>query len=262
MIKHLIIGFFIVSNIFSQGAWMISGRTHPELHWKTYKTENFNIHYHKSIKNIAYKGAYIAESVRGSLMAQLGIEYLPTIDIVFTSEDEIMNGFALPSNTTIIWVDQNDAALWADGEKWLRTVLVHELQHIVYFNTVKSWLPSPLNELYSGTPTWFIEGIAEYFTENWRSSRFDISHKYHNLKNSLKKIKDPHNHGFSKVLYLASKYGDATLVSIIKYRDKFKLFNFNESFEKFTNSTIKQFEEDWRKTLNTYYYGQRSQKEA
>ena len=262
MKRCLIVIYFLVNCVFSQGAWMISGRTHPELIWKTYKTENFNIHYHKSIKNIAYKGAYIAESVRESLMNQLNIENISTIDIIFTSEDEIMNGFALPSNTTIIWVDQNDAALWSDGEKWLKTVLVHELQHIVYFNSVKSWLPSPMSNLYSGTPTWFIEGVAEYFTEDWRPSRFDISHKYHNLKNSLKKIKDPHNHGFSKVLYLASKYGDETLVNIIKYRDKLKLFNFNESFESYTNTTIEKFEEDWRKILNTYYYGQRSQKEA
>ena len=53
-----------------------------------------------------------------------------------TEEDEIMNGFAVPANYTIIWVDQNDAALWSGDEKWLRTVLAHELQHLVFFNTI------------------------------------------------------------------------------------------------------------------------------
>ena len=37
----------------SQGAWMMSNRTHPELDWRTIKTENFNIHYHEDIYEIA-----------------------------------------------------------------------------------------------------------------------------------------------------------------------------------------------------------------
>ena len=48
---------------FSQGAWMFSNRTHPELKWETIKTENFNIHYHNDIYEIAIKGANIAEKV-------------------------------------------------------------------------------------------------------------------------------------------------------------------------------------------------------
>ena len=60
----------------------------------------------------------------------MSLDSLPRLDIIFTSEDEVLNGFAMPSNNTIIWVDQNDAALWNGDEKWLRTVLAHELQHL------------------------------------------------------------------------------------------------------------------------------------
>ena len=162
---------------FSQGAWMLSNRTHPELEWATIKTKNFNIHYHDDIYDIALKGANIAEKVRPILMKQVGLDSLIRLDIVFTSEDEIMNGFAVPANYTVIWVDQNDVAVWNEGEKWLRTVLAHELQHLIYFNVIKSWLPFPMNQLYGGAPAWVVEGLAEYFTEQWRPLRFDISHK-------------------------------------------------------------------------------------
>jgi len=255
--------FFLVTNIiYSQGSWMVSNRTHPELSWETIKTENFNIHFHDDLYDIALKGANMAEKLRPILMKQVGLDSLKRLDIVFTSEDEVMNGFAVPANYTVIWVDQNDVSVWGEGEKWLRIVLAHELQHLVFFNVTRSWLPSPMDQLYSRPPAWLVEGQAEYFTEEWRPFRFDISHKYHVLKNSIHKIKDPHNDGFSKVLYFADKFGDEKLIKILNHRDTLKLFNFSQAFKKHTGVTVKQFEEDWRRQMNTYFYGLRSQKET
>ena len=195
-------------------------------------------------------------------MDQVGLDSLKKLDIVFTTEDEISNGFATPANYTVIWLDVNEMAIWTEGEKWLNIVLAHELQHLVYFNVTKTWLPTPMSQLYSGVPGWVVEGMAEYFTEDWRPARFDISHKYHVLKNSVDKIKDPHNDGFSKILYFADRFGDEALVNILNHRDTLKLFNFSNAFKKYTGITLKQFEEDWRRTINTYFFGMRSQKEA
>ena len=73
---------------------MINGRTHPELKWRTITTENFDIHYHQGIYDIAMQGASIAEQIRPTLMKQMDLKTLKKLDIVFTSEDEILNGFA------------------------------------------------------------------------------------------------------------------------------------------------------------------------
>ena len=206
MIKKVICKIVFINFIFSQGAWMVSNRTHPELEWETIKTQNFNVHFHNGLYDIALKGANIAEKIRGTLMDQVGLDSLQKLDIVFTTEDEISNGFATPANYTVIWLDVNEMAIWTEGEKWLNIVLAHELQHLVYFNVTKTWLPTPMSQLYSGVPGWVVEGMAEYFTEDWRPARFDISHKYHVLKNSVDKIKDPHNDGFSKILYFADRF--------------------------------------------------------
>ena len=261
IIINTLLSFTIIS---ATGAWMMNQRTHGEIKWKTLKTENFDIHYYEKIEKIAHQGATIAEQISPVLMEQMGIDELPRLSIAFTEEDEILNGFALPANYTIIWVDQNDAALWSGDEKWLRTVLAHELQHLVYFNTIKGpwWVPRPMDILYSGTPAWVAEGLAEYYTEKWRPFRFDISHKSHVLKNTIHKIKDPHNDGFSKSLYLADKYGDTTITKILNYRNKLGLLNFEDSFKKFVGINLKQFNEDWRVHMNTYYYGNRVQKES
>jgi WD40 repeat protein len=243
------------------GAWMMSGRTHPELKWYTIETNHFDVHYHEGIRDIAVQGASIAEQVRPILMEQMGLDTLRRLDIVFTTEDEVLNGFAMPSNHTVIWVDQNDAALWVGDEKWMRTVLAHELQHLVFFNTVKTWLPEPMNAIYAGVPGWIVEGLAEYYTEKWRPFRFDISHKGHVIGNTVHKIQDPHNDGFSKSLYLADRFGDSTIVKILSDRNKSKLLDFKKSFKKHTGVKLKQFNEDWRRHMNTFFFGQRAQKE-
>ncbi|NOZ03623.1 MAG: hypothetical protein GXO92_03320 [FCB group bacterium] len=256
-----IILYIAVSSLSAQGTWQWSGRVHPELEWNTIETEHFNVHYHNGIEAIARQGASIAEQVWPTLLKQMDLEKAPKIDITFTSEDEIMNGYALWSNMVFIWVDQNDAALWLEDEKWLYQVVAHELQHIALFLAIKTWLPMPWSYLISGTPGWFVEGSAEYYTEKWRPYRADLSHKWHVLKNKMKEM-DPHHDGYSKLLYLSDRFGDSTLVKIVKYRDKVKLFDFKKAFKEATGVPLKQFEEDWRRQMNTYYYGYRAQKET
>ena len=262
--KNFLILFFLFLKIIKGiGTWSVNNRSHPELNWETIKTLHFDIHFHEDIRDIAFKGALIAEQIRPTLMKQMDLDTLPRLDIIFTSEDEILNGFAMPSNNTIIWVDQNDAALWNGDEKWLRTVLAHELQHLVYFNTVKGpwWLPFPMGYLFNGVPSWFVEGIAEYFTEKWRPFRYDISHKGHVIRNTVHKIKDPHNDGFSKSLYFAERFGDSTISKILNHRNKLGFLYFESAFKKYTGIKLKQFNEDWRRHMNTFYYGQRAQKD-
>ena len=65
------------------------------------------------------------------------VDTIPKIDIIFTTEDEIMNGFAMWTYQTFIWVDQNDASIWLEKGKWLEQVLAHELQHIVLLHKSK-----------------------------------------------------------------------------------------------------------------------------
>ena len=191
--KRYYLAMFMVCGLFSQPyraplTWSWTGRVHPELIWYTISTENFNIHYHSGIEEIARHGATISENVLPKLLEQMELESIPTIDIVFTSADQVQNGFATPFYSTYIWVDQNDAILWGEGKKWLEHVIPHELQHIVFFHRTRSWLPSPLDVLISDLPFWVIEGIAEYKTEKWRPYRADLQHKVHILRNKMEEM--------------------------------------------------------------------------
>ncbi|NOZ74284.1 MAG: hypothetical protein GXO90_02760 [FCB group bacterium] len=262
MKKTILLLVWLGVYVSGQGIWLTSGRTHPELRWSTISSEHFNIHYHQGLEAIAEKALSIAEQSRPTLMEQVGLTDLPKIDITLTAEDEVMNGYAMWSNTIFIWVDQNDAALWLEDQKWLYQVMTHELQHVVFFNALASpWLPEPWNYAVSGTPGWFVEGLAEYMTEHWRPYRADLSHKIHILRNNVQEM-NPHHDGYSKLLYLADRFSDSTIVKIIQYRTKLKTANFKKGFKKYTGISVKQFNEDWRRQMNTYYYGYRAQKET
>ena len=261
-IYKLICYFLLLSSFcFSQGTWLWTGRVHSELEWTTIQTENFNVHYHNGIEEIAAKGAAIAEQAYPVLLKQAGLESTPRIDIIFTSEDEILNGYAMWTNQTFIWVDQNDAAIWLEDGKWLKQVLTHELQHIIFFNQVDSWMPQPFGFLFSGTPGWVVEGLAEYYTEKWRPYRSDLSHKYHVYRNKTSEM-DPHHDGFSKIKLMSDMFGDSTIVKIFTERNKLGLFSFKKSFKKYTHMSISQFNEEWRQVMFTYYYGYKAQKES
>jgi len=50
--------------------WTWTGRVHPELDWYTISTDNFNVHYHQELDEIARQGAIIAENVLPTLLKQ------------------------------------------------------------------------------------------------------------------------------------------------------------------------------------------------
>jgi len=254
---------FIQPIIGQFGTWAIGNRNHPELEWKTISTKQFNIHYHGGLEKTAIKSAKIAEHVMPTLMQQMNIDTMPTVDITITREDEFSNAYAVISTYQVfVWVEQNDVGIWLEKDKWLETVIAHELQHVVFIEKIKSWIPFPMDMLAMDLPMWVPDGIAEYMTESWRPYRADLEHKRHIIINPEKKdMWDPHADGFSKVLYWSDRFGDSTIVKVLEHRNDTGMYNFEEAFKKVNGITVKQFVEDWRVLMNTYYYGYRSQKE-
>ncbi len=254
-------------SVSAQGMWVMNQRTHPELKWQTLETEHFNIHFHQGIDSIAYKAAQIAEQSYQVILDQLQVDDFGKTDITLSAEDEIMNGFAMPSNQIFIWVSQNDvAAHFGGSDKWLKLVVTHEFQHVVQFQSQRTWA-GILGQL--SIPGWWLEGMAEYMTEVWRVGRSDSRMKIHTYRNTMDQL-NAHDDGYAKVLYLAWKYGDSTLVKISDHRlylqkeaRKYPYwYDFKTAFKEVTGQSLSDFDEEWRRVMNTYYYGYKAQKET
>ncbi len=263
----IILILLFAQGVHAQNMWLWNQRTHPELEWQTLETEHFNIHFHQGIEAIAKRGALIAEQAYQPTLDQLQVEDFGKTDIVFSAEDEIMNGFAVPTNQIFIWVSQNDVAGNFGGtEKWLKLVLTHEFQHVVQFQAQRTWTGMIG---VASIPSWWLEGMAEYMTEVWRVGRSDSRMKIHTYRNTMDQL-DAHDDGYAKVLYLAWKYGDSTLVKISKHRlflkekeEKYPYWHdFKKAFKESTGQSLKDFNEEWRRVMNAYYYGYMAQKET
>ncbi|MEE9464721.1 MAG: hypothetical protein V3W14_03985 [Candidatus Neomarinimicrobiota bacterium] len=258
----------LIARLPGQGFWQRNNRTHPELEWQVLTTPHFNIYYHQGIETIARRGAAIAEQIYQPIMDQLRVADFGRTDLIFSDEDEIANGFALPSDQIFIWVRQSDTFGWFTGsEKWLRQVIAHEFQHVVFMHAVRTWL-GVINLV--AVPAWLVEGTAEYYTEQWRAGRSENDLKIHTYRNRLNRL-DPHDSGYAKVLYLTDRYGDSTLVRIVHYRDTVKVggralmtlpYSYRRAFRQVTGRKTADFDEDWRRAMNTYYYSYRGQKES
>ena len=242
----------------AQNLGLGNDRAHPELDWQEFETEHFILVYPKHLERIAVRAATIAEQVYGPITQGFDTEVPHRTSIVVTDEDQITNGFALPGKI-FLWVNQNDFAQFFSGDdKWLRKVLAHEFQHIVWFEASDNWMG--LFGLLGGAPAWYVEGVAEYMTEVWGPYRSDLDVRAQILRNRHQSL-DPHDSGFSMVRYMADQYGDSTLVNAVKER-QFGLPAFGKGFKKSAGVSLQSFEEEWRRVATAYTYASFSQKET
>lgn len=232
-------------------------RSHPELRWMEFQTEHFILVYPHHLYETAVRAATVAEQVYEPITRDLETPLPYKTSILLSDEDEIVNGFAYPGKM-FLWVHQNDFAhRFSGNDKWLRKVVAHEFQHNVWFEAAMDW--TGLFGLV-GTPSWFIEGLAEYHTEEWGPYRSDLAVRHAILRNQHTSL-DPHDQGFSKVRYLAEQYGDSVIVKSVKKRNWLGVSDFDGGFHKATGVTVKQFDEEWRRVATGHTYALYTQKE-
>lgn len=231
---------------------LLTGANHPELHWRTLRTAHFNIHYHQGLEQTARDCADIAEQVYGPITGQLGVEPRKKTEIAITDVDDIVNGFAF-RNRIAIWVHQNDYIKhFSQRREWLHQVVAHEFQHTVAFAALRDWR-GLLGMGLSETPAWWMEGLAEYYTENWNTLRSDQALRRETLDLRLK-ASEAHDGGYAKVLYLAWRDGDSTLVKICRWRDPhLRTYSFPKAFKKTTGQSVGQFEAEWSRVVHGLY---------
>lgn len=255
----------------SLGFSMFNNRNHPELDWQSAETDHFIISYPKHLEGIENEAASIAEATYAALSENFGITFDYKIRIFLSDEDEIVNGFAVPypRSYTNIWVHLNDVAEnWSGPEKWLRTVVAHELAHIFHFEAVKSNIPliGILGTVPGLTAPW-VEGIAQYQTEPWHAFRGDAllraafydGRPSYRDNSSIRNGQLMYATGNSQLRYFSSVYGDTLFPKLLAHREKLlggliQYHNFEKAFKETTGKEYNAFQDEWRRHLNIYYH--------
>ncbi len=104
---------------------------HPEIDWKTFETDHFQIHFYEGSEGTAREGAFVAEKIYPFVTQLYEYEPAEKTDIVFLDTDDISNGAAYYyDNKILIWASPMDFEL-RGSHRWLQNVITHEFTHIV-----------------------------------------------------------------------------------------------------------------------------------
>ncbi|MDW7551213.1 TolB family protein [Pseudoalteromonas peptidolytica] len=140
--------------------------------WLTIKTDNFNVHYPRSLQHWAYSAANELEIVREKVLAQQGRALDERADVVIYDPHNAANGFALPSTdkpmmALLATPPQSDSFI-ANNTSWQQLLILHEYIHLVHLSQpsrnlwrqhLRDW--HDITDLLDAVlPRWVSEGYA------------------------------------------------------------------------------------------------------
>ncbi len=143
----------------------------PALRWHSMRTEHFTITFHEGLEPIAADMGSMCDEIYESLVERWGTDPKRRIELVLVDWTDSANGYAtpLPVNTIVIYVTApTEASTLNYYDDWNRSILTHELTHILHLDTVEG-LPRVLRLVFGRivsmnmvSPGWITEGIATW----------------------------------------------------------------------------------------------------
>lgn len=272
LLKRIFIYIILSHFIYAQGYY-----NHPEINWRTFETDNFQIHFYESTEGTAREGAFVAEKIYPFIINLY--EYKPEqkTDIIFLDTDDISNGAAYYyDNKIFIWASPMDFEL-RGSHRWLQNVITHEFAHIVSMQkSMKAGLRFPgayvqwlgyeeekrkdvlygyPNRLMSyaipGTvvPPWLAEGTAQFMYDdadwdNWDTHR-DMILRDRTINNNLLSFTEMNTFGKSGIgneSTYNSGYKLCRFIALSYGSEKLKeiLINLSSPFQFSVNNAIKK----------------------
>lgn len=251
-------------------AQLPNGRNHPELRWFTFKTHHFEIIFHQGLDSLAFEAAKVAEEVYDPITRNLGVTLKKRTPIILSDVDDISNGIANPLNNTIFIWTRSDKKETTGSLHWLKRVIGHEFAHIATFRGCRNFLGKPWELLTLGlTPTWFLEGVAQYESETWDDHR-DLLLRAAVRDSALlppRKLDgfvgaDPvdgrlvYEEGHGLVRHIATKYGKEKIRELVGKHRRFPIsftWTMKRTLGKTTGHVFQEWEDEVERSADRVY---------
>jgi hypothetical protein len=143
----------------------------PALRWRSMETEHFTVTFHEGLEPLAKVMGEMCDEVYESLVERWGTDPKRRVELVLVDWTDSANGYAtpLPVNTIVIYVTApTEASTLNYYDDWNRSILTHELTHILHLDTVEG-LPRVARLVFGRivsmnllSPGWITEGIATW----------------------------------------------------------------------------------------------------
>ncbi len=247
--------------------------SHPELTWRTIKTDHFQIHFHNGAERTGKVVAKIAEDIYEPITSLYNYKPKGDIHFIIRDHDDYSNGAAYYfENKVEIWATYMDFELRGSHD-WLRNVVTHEFVHMIQLQTANKitrkipvfyfqWIayeeearPDVLRGfpntiisypiLMTSIPSWFAEGVAQYQVpglgyDNWDSHR-DMLLRSAVLRDSLLTFDE------------MSRFGRNSIGNEMAYNQGFSLVSYMA--KKHGDASLKRASRSMRKLTRTSFGG-------
>ncbi len=253
-------GVELEANRFTHSFNIGKSPNHPERKWKVLETEHFLIHFYQGFEEVAKTASNIGEEAYYKVTKDLKGNPSSKIPILLT-QDEFLNGYAEPIKNRIVL----DPILMRSSVIGARRFITHEFTHIITYEALSTG-PS-ITKLYglNNTPTWFLEGLAQYEAEYWYPS-YDRMLRLNTLERTILSPTERdafsilgadegaagYNEGYSITKYIFETYGHDKLAKVL---EEIKSSNvpLAIALERVVGKSLLVLEADWRQSLEENY---------
>ena len=237
--------------------------------WQMMETEHFNVYFYSDEQDIAYIGARIAEDSYRKLAIKFNFEVLEKTPLIIYSTPtyfsqtnvipsllpESVGGFTEFMKGRVV-VPFNGS--WFDFDH----VICHELVHVFTLARLDEETSRHSHNRWVYPPLWFIEGIAEFWSEDW-DAEGDMIVRDLVLNGKLLPIEEfyrvrgtyfMYKLGQSVCQFIDSAYGSDKLT--VLFDNWYKGRTFNDLIEVTLGDDLKEVSRKWEYSLKKKYYPQ------
>jgi Peptidase MA superfamily/Omp85 superfamily domain/WD40-like Beta Propeller Repeat len=253
--------FFLISSIFPQGFGKNKVQ-YRDFDWHFLQSEHFDIYFYPGGYDIAVFTADVAEKAYKLLKRDFNYELSKRVSLILYKshndfqQTNVVFSYLQEGIGGVTELYKNRVVVPFEGSySSFRHVIHHELVHAVmndmlYGGSVQSIISGQIAQV----PTWFAEGLAEYFSQRW-NTRTDMMVRDATIGGYLVNALPTYGAYFggnSLFRYIAEKYGNEKVGEILhKIKGSFR---FDNAFKSALGIELEDLAENWQKQMRKEYW--------
>lgn len=263
--KPIFIFLILAFSLHAQSGYFGKNKVqYHEFKWHFLQSEHFDVYFYPGAYKIAVFVADEAESSYVSLRNDFKYEIKARVKIILYKshndfqQTNVIETYLPEGVGGVTELYKNRVVIPFEGSyDQLRHVLHHELVHAVMNDMLYG---GSIQSLISGqvvpVPTWFAEGLAEYFSMRW-DTRADMILRDATMTGYLPPIEYlsyymAYQGGQSVFRYIARKYGNEKISEILhKLKGSLK---FEGAFRSALGMKLKELSDEWQKAMRKEYW--------
>ena len=240
---------------------------YTEFEWQVMTTNHFNIYFYTEESAVAQVAARIAEDAYPKLAARFNQEIKRKIPLIvysspgYFSQTNVLPGVLPEAIGGFTEFLKGRVVVPFHGSYFdFEHVIIHELVHVFTYAKLDEIMRRQGVVRFTGPPPWFIEGMAEYWSEDW-DTEADMIIKDMVLRGDILPISEfwqiygsyfMYKLGQSVCKFIAEEYGPEKLLLIFENWPKGR--NFDEVVRLTLGKKPEKVSEEWHYWLMKKYY--------